>query len=383
MSDEIQPFTIHHPDDQLEDLRNRLRHVRWPDQETVSGTDEPWSQGVPLHYARELVAHWAEDYDWRRCEAELNALPMFRTVLDDLAVHFIHVRSPEEGAQPLIMTHGWPGSVVEFLDVIGPLTDPVAHGGDASDAFHLVIPSLPGFGWSEKPEHPGWGVARIAEAWEQLMLRLGYDHFGAQGGDWGSMVTTAIALGHPQHLDGFHVNMPIAPPDPELMDDMSELELSALAGLDNYMNFENGYSTQQSTRPQTLGYGLADSPVGQMAWIVEKFWAWGDHDGDPRSAISADRQLDNVMTYWLTNSGASSARLYWESFKDVDLRQVSVPAGVSVFPKEIFRTSRRWAEKRYTDLRHFEVMDRGGHFAAFEQPEAFVDQVRKAFAAMR
>jgi pimeloyl-ACP methyl ester carboxylesterase len=383
VSDEIQPFEIHHPDDQLDDLRNRLRHTRWPERETVAGTEEPWSQGMPLDYARDLASYWAQDYDWRRCESELNALPMFRTVIDDLAIHFIHVRSPHEDAQPLIITHGWPGSVVEFLDVIGPLTDPVAHGGDAADAFHLVIPSLPGFGWSDKPQRHGWGVARIAEAWEQLMLRLGYERFGAQGGDWGSMITTALALAHPQHLDGFHLNMPIAPPDPETMDDMSEQEVSALAGLDHYMNHENGYSAQQSTRPQTLGYGLADSAVGQMAWIVEKFWAWCDHDGDPRSAITADRQLDNVMTYWLTNSATSSARLYWESFKDVDLRQVSAPAAVSVFPEEIFRTSRRWAEKRFTDLRHFATLERGGHFAAVEQPELFVSEVRTAFSTMR
>ncbi len=382
MTDEIVPFKIHHSDEQLDDLRARIRNARWPEAETVAGSDEPWAQGMPLEYARELAEHWAQDYDWRRCEAELNSWPNHRTVIDGLGIHFIHVRSPHEGARPLVLTHGWPGSVVEFLDVIGPLTDPGAHGGDPADAFHVVIPSLPGFGWSDKPTESGWGVPRIAAAWEQLMLRLGYDRFFAQGGDWGSMVTTAIALGHPEHLDGFHVNMPIAPPDPDLMDDMSELEVSALAGLDHYMNQENGYSAQQSTRPQTLGYGLADSAVGQMAWVTEKFWAWADHDGDPRSAISADRQLDNVMTYWLTNSAASSARLYWESFKDVDLSPVPVPAGVSVFPKEIFRTSRRWAEKRYTDLRHYNALDRGGHFAAFEQPELFVDEVRAAFRAM-
>ncbi|MFV0317554.1 MAG: epoxide hydrolase family protein [Microthrixaceae bacterium] len=383
MSDEILPFTIHHPDEQLDDLRERIRNVRWPEAETVVGTDEPWSQGMPLAYTRELAAHWLESYDWRRCETELNAWPNFRTVIDGLAIHFLHIRSPHEGARPLIMTHGWPGSVVEFLDVIGPLTDPVAHGAGEADAFHLVVPSLPGFGWSDKPSTPGWGIPRIAAAWEQLMVRLGYDRFVAQGGDWGSMVTTALGIGHTDHLDGIHVNMPIAPPDPELMDDMTDLEIAALGGLDNYMKKENGYSTQQSTRPQTLGYGLADSAVGQMAWIAEKFWAWCDHDGDPRSAIAVDRQLDNVMTYWLTNSAASSARLYWESFTDIDMRPIEVPSGISVFPKEIFRTSRRWAEKRFTDLRHFEDLDAGGHFAAFEQPEMFVEEVRRAFAAMR
>ncbi|MCP4435768.1 MAG: epoxide hydrolase 1 [Actinomycetia bacterium] len=383
MSDEIQPFTISHPDEQLEDLANRIRHARWPEQETVAGADERWSQGMPLRYAMEMARHWLEDYDWRRAEARLNARDNYRTVIDDLAIHFMHVRSPHEDALPVVMTHGWPGSVVEFLEVIDPLTNPTAHGGSAQDAFHLVIPSLPGFGWSDKPEHPGWGVRRTAAAWEQLMLRLGYDRFGAQGGDWGAMVTTMIGIHHQSHLVGIHTNMPIVAPDMETMDSMTEAEAAAMAGLDNYMTNEHGYSAQQSTRPQTVGYGLADSAVGQMAWVAEKFWAWVDHDGDPRDVISADRQLDNVMTYWLTNSAASSARLYWESFKDVDMSEVTCPSAISVFPREIFRTSRRWAEKRFTDLRHFNTLERGGHFAAFEQPELFVQEVRSGFRAMR
>ena len=382
-TEEIQDFTIHHPDAQLDDLAARLRHVRWPEEETVVGTDEPWSQGMPLRYAMELARTWAEDYDWRATETELNSYPNHRTVIDGLGIHFIHVRSPHEDALPVVMTHGWPGSVVEFLDVIGPLTDPTAHGGDAADAFHLVIPSLPGFGWSDKPEQPGWGIPRIAAAWEQLMLRLGYDRFGAQGGDWGAMVTTRIGMHHTKHLAGIHTNMPVVAPDGETMDSLTEAEVSALGGLDHYMNFENGYSTQQSTRPQTLAYGLADSPVGQMAWVAEKFWAWVDHDGDPRDAISARRQLDNVMAYWLTNSAGSSARLYWESFKDVDLAEVACPSAISVFPREIFRTSQRWAEKRFTDLCHFNALERGGHFAAFEQPEVFVGEVRNGFRSMR
>ena len=224
---------------------------------------------------------------------------------------------------------------------------------------------------------------RIAAAWEQLMLRLGYERFGAQGGDWGSMVTTTLAQDHTRHLAGIHVNMPIVAPDPETMAELTDAEADALAGLDNYMSSEHGYSTQQSTRPQTVGYGLADSPVGQMAWMAEKFWAWTDHDGDVFDTISADRQLDNVMVYWLTNSAASSARLYWESFRNLNLQPVEVPTGISVFPKEIFRTSRRWAEKRFTDLRHFNTIERGGHFAALEQPDAFVSEVRAAFRAMR
>ena len=383
MTTDIVPFTIAVSDNELEDLRSRLRHTRWPDAETVAGTDEPWSQGLPLHFAQELAEHWVEGYDWRATEARLNGFDQFRTEIDGLGIHFLHVRSPEANALPLIITHGWPGSVVEFLKVIGPLTDPASHGGDPADAFHVVCPSLPGFGWSDKPDHTGWGIPRIAAAWEQLMLRLGYDRFAAQGGDWGSMVTAALGAGHPDHLAGIHLNMPIVIPDPNTMDSLTEAEVSALAGFDHYQQWDNGYSTQQSTRPQTLGYGLADSPSGQMAWIVEKFWAWCDCDGDPRNVISADELLDNVMAYWLTNSAASSARLYWESFKDLDLREISVPVGCSIFPKEIFRTSRRWAEQRFSDLRHFNELERGGHFAAFEQPELYVSELRDAFRSMR
>ncbi|UDY34807.1 epoxide hydrolase family protein [Dermatobacter hominis] len=382
MTDEIVPFTIDVPQEQLDDLANRIRHTRWPDQETVAGTDEPWKQGMPLRAAQELALHWSSGYDWRRVEATLNSFPQFRTVIDGLGIHFLHVRSPQEDALPIVLTHGWPGSVVEFLKVIGPLTDPAAHGGDPADAFHVVVPSLPGYAWSDKPDHTGWGVPRIAAAWEQLMLRLGYDRFGAQGGDWGSMVTLAIGAHHTDHLVGVHTNMPLVIPStpPE---EMTPTEAAAVAGLDHYMNWDGGYSTQQSTRPQTLGYGLADSPVGQMAWIVEKFWSWTDCDGDPLNALTADELLDNVSVYWLTNSAASSARLYWESFKHVDFSPIEVPSAISVFPHEIFRTSRRWAETRFSDLRHFDELERGGHFAAFEQPEAFVSQVRSAFRTMR
>ena len=383
MSTDIVPFTIAVSDTELEDLRSRLRHTRWPDAETVLGTDEPWSQGMPLRFAQELAEHWADAYDWRGTETRINGFEQFRTELDGLDIHFLHVRSPEPNALPLIITHGWPGSVIEFLKVIGPLTDPAAHGGDPADAFHVVCPSLPGFGWSDKPDHTGWGIPRIAATWEQLMLRLGYDRFAAQGGDWGSMVTAALGAGHPDHLAGIHLNMPIVIPDPNTMDSLTDAEMSALAGFDHYQQWDNGYSTQQSTRPQTLGYGLADSPAGQMAWIVEKFWAWCDCDGDPRNVLTADELLDNVMAYWLTNSAASSARLYWESFKDLDLREISVPVGCSIFPKEIFRTSRRWAEQRFSDLRHFNELERGGHFAAFEQPELYVSELRDAFRTMR
>ncbi len=382
MTDDIRPFTVAIAQDQLDDLAARLRLTRWPDEETVVGTDAPWSQGMPRQFAQRLAEYWGTAYDGRRVESRLNALPQFRTDIDGLGVHFLHVRSPETNALPVIMTHGWPGSVVEFLKVIGPLTDPVAHGGDANDAFDLVIPSLPGYGWSDQPDTPGWGVGRVAAAWEQLMLRLGYDRFAAQGGDWGSMVTLRIGAHHTDHLVGVHTNMPIVIPStpPE---EMTPIEQSAVAGLQHYMTQDNGYSTQQATRPQTLGYGLADSPVGQMAWIVEKFWSWMDCDGDPLSVLTADELLDNVMVYWLTNSAASSARLYWESFSDIDFSPIGVPSAISVFPHEIFRCSRRWAETRFTDLRHFNEVDRGGHFAAFEQPERFVTEIRTAFRSMR
>ena len=382
MSHDIEPFNIAVPQDQLDDLANRLQRTRWPDVETTVGTDEPWKQGMPRAYAEQLAAHWSSAYDWRTVEARLNGFGQFRTDIDGLGIHFLHVRSPEPNALPVVMTHGWPGSVVEFLKVIGPLTDPAAHGGDAADAFDLVVPSLPGYGWSDQPRETGWGVRRIAAAWEQLMLRLGYERFGAQGGDWGSMITSALGAHHPDHLAGIHVNMPVVIPStpPE---EMTPFEQAAVAGLQHYMTWDNGYSAQQSTRPQTLGYGLADSPVGQMAWIVEKFWAWTDSDGDPLTVLTADELLDNVMVYWLTNSAASSARLYWESFRDLDFSEIAVPSGISVFPHEIFRSSRRWAENRFTDLRHFNELDCGGHFAAFEQPDRFVTEIRDSFRSMR
>ena len=382
MNHEIEPFTINVSQDQLDDLTARLQRTRWPDEETTAGSDEPWKQGVPRTYAQQLATHWQSGYDWRHVESQLNGFPQFRTEIDGLGIHFLHVRSPEPDALPVVMTHGWPGSVVEFLKVIGPLTDPVAHGGDATDAFDLVVPSLPGYGWSDQPHDTGWGVRRIAAAWEQLMLRLGYERFGAQGGDWGSMITSAIGAYHPDHLAGIHVNMPVVIPStpPE---EMTPTENAAVADLQHYMTWDHGYSAQQSTRPQTLGYGLADSPVGQMAWIVEKFWAWTDADGDPLTVLTADELLDNVMVYWLTNTAASSARLYWESFRDLDFTPITVPSGISVFPREIFRSSRRWAETRFTDLRHFNELDRGGHFAAFEQPDRFVTEIRDAFRSMR
>ena len=379
MSTEIRPFHLETPDAQLEDLRQRLGRTRWPEAETVGD----WTQGIPLSYTKELCAYWADGYDWRLTEQRLNALPQFRTEVDGLDLHFLHVRSPHPGAMPLIMTHGWPGSIIEFMKVIGPLTDPVAHGGDASDAFDVVCPSLPGYGFSEHPGAPGWGVDRIARAWAQLMALLGYERYGAQGGDWGSMVTASLARPDPEHVVGIHLNMPVVGRDAMSMEGLTAAEEATLAHMAEFQKWETGYSGQQSTRPQTLGYGLADSPAGQCAWIVEKFHAWTDCDGHPENVLSRDEILDNVMLYWLPGTGASSARLYWESYRNVDLGVVSAPTGCSIFPKEVIRLSRRWAEKRFTDLRYWNELDRGGHFAAFEQPDLFVDELRSFFALVR
>jgi Predicted hydrolases or acyltransferases (alpha/beta hydrolase superfamily) len=380
VSNEIVASPIDVAEADLVDLRDRLARTRWPEAETVDG----WSQGIPLAYTRELCDYWAHEYDWRATEDRLNGFGPQRTELDGLGIHFLHVRSPEPNALPLVLTHGWPGSIVEVHKVIGPLTDPVAHGDDAADAFHVVCPSLPGYGWSDRPTRAGWKVPRIARAWAELMARLGYDRYGAQGGDWGASVTTSIGEQDPEHVMGIHLNMVIALPDAS-MGEPDQRELDAIASFTNYQKHESGYSTQQSTRPQTLGYGLVDSPAGQAAWIVEKFFAWTDCDGHPENVLTRDELLDNVMLYWLPGTGASSARLYWESFNDftTKLATVPVPTGASIFPKEISRPSRRWAEGRFPDLRHWNELEKGGHFAAFEQPEVFVDEVRTFFRTVR
>lgn len=383
---DVRPFRIEIPDDELDDLRERLGRTRWPEAETV----DDWSQGVPLAYLRELCGYWAEGYDWRATEARLNGLPQFRTELDGLSTHFIHVRSPHPDALPLVVTHGWPGSVIEFQKVIGPLTDPTAHGGDAADAFHVVCPSLPGYGFSGKPARPGWNVGRIAGAWTRLMARLGYGRYGAQGGDWGTSITTGVGQQDLEHVVGIHLNPPLAPPDPATFDDLTDAEKASIASLRYAGENELGYSSQQSTRPQTIGYGLVDSPALLCAWIVEKFWSWTDCDGHPENALTRDELLDNVMLYWLTGTGASAARLYWESYAEIShiitkspVDAITVPTGCSIFPKELVRPSRRWAAKRYTDIRQWHELDKGGHFAAFEQPELFVDEVRSFFRLVR
>ncbi|MDJ0789437.1 MAG: alpha/beta fold hydrolase [Myxococcota bacterium] len=379
MSDAVTPFRIQASDAELDDLKRRLQATRWPEPETV----DDWTQGIPLSYVQEVCAYWAEKYDWRTREAALNRFDQFQTNLEGLDIHFVHVRSPHENALPLIITHGWPGSIVEFHKVIEPLTDPTAHGGDAADAFHVVCPSLPGYGFSGKPTSTGWNVQKIAATWTQLMQRLGYERFVAQGGDWGAMVTTAIGMQGDGHCRAIHLNMPIVPPDPETMSELTPQEQSALAGIKHYQDWDSGYSKQQSTRPQSLGYGLVDSPAGQAAWILEKFWSWTDCNGHPENALGRDEMLDNVMLYWLPATGASSARLYWESFRNPPFDPVKVPVGCSIFPKEIFRSSRRWAEKHFGGLLHWNELDRGGHFAAFEQPELYLEEVRTCFRSLR
>jgi len=374
-----QPFRIHASDAELDDLRRRLRATRWPEAEPVSD----WSQGIPLAYVQEVCRYWADDYDWRAREARLNSFPQFRSSVLDLGVHFVHVRSPEPGALPLVMTHGWPGSIVEFLEAIGPLADPVAHGGRAEDAFHVVCPSLPGYGFSDKPKQTGWGVEKIAHAWSELMQSLGYSRYVAQGGDWGAMVTTRIGIQDPEHCLGIHLNMPIVAPDPETMSSLTDKEQAALASMQHYQQWDSGYSKQQSTRPQTLGYGLADSPAGQAAWILEKFWSWTDRDSHPEQYFSRDALLDNVMLYWLPDTAASSARLYWESFGSPPFDPIHIPVGCTIHPHEIFRSSRRWAEKRFEKLVYWSEPETGGHFAAFEQPESFVRELRACFRHMR
>ncbi|MBS0220879.1 MAG: epoxide hydrolase [Proteobacteria bacterium] len=380
MSNAIRPFRIAVGDDVLDDLKSRLRNTRWPEAELVGD----WSQGVPLQWIQEVCRYWGDGYDWRRREAALNRFPQFTIEIDGLDIHFLHVRSRHPEAMPLIITHGWPGSVVEFHKVIEPLTDPTAHGGNAADAFHVVCPSLPGFGFSAKPRTTGWGVDRIARAWAELMSRLGYARYGAQGGDWGSAVTTSLGAQDSAHCAGIHITLAMST-RPKVDGEPTPEEARALKGIKYYADWDSGYSKQQSTRPQTVGYGLTDSPAGQAAWILEKFWAWTDCNGHPEHILSRDELLDNVMLYWVTGTAASSARLYWESFGP-DRRvahKVAIPTGVAVFPKEIVPPVRRWMEGSFTNIRHWTEMPKGGHFAAFEQPELFVAEVRRFFGTLR
>jgi len=380
-NDAITPFKVNVAEAALDDLKSRLGRTRFPEKETVAD----WSQGVPLRNARLVTDYWRTQYDWRRFEHTVNALPQFRTRIDGLNIHFIHVRSRHANALPILLTHGWPGSFVEFLEVIAPMTDPTAHGGKPGDAFDVVIPSLPGFGFSEKPTAPGWRLPRIAAAWAVLMKRLGYRHYVAQGGDWGAGVTTWMGKQRPHGLAAIHLNLPILfPPPPPGPDGYSDAEKAALAQLERYGTDGIGYAAIQGTRPQTIGYALADSPAGQAMWIYEKFQAWSDTVGDPFAAIALDRILDDISLYWLTDTAASSARLYRESFyTDFKRMGLALPVAVSVFKGDLFTPPKIWGDRSYSDLVYWNDVPKGGHFAAFEQPALFVDEIRTSLRDFR
>ncbi len=378
----IRPFRIDIPQSDLDDLHDRLRRTRWPAE--IPGVG--WSRGMPLSYLRELAAYWRDGYDWRQQEALLNSFPQFTAEIDGAFVHFMHVRSPEPTALPLIMTHGWPGSIVEFLDVIGPLTDPRAHGGDPADAFHLVLPSIPGYGLSGPLHETGWNVHRFATAWAELMHRLGYDRYAAQGGDWGSAITRELGVIDAEHLVGVHLTPIWSALSPDEADPNDEEEQRSLQASQRYQSELSGYGYLQATRPQTLAYSLTDSPVGQVAWIVEKFKDWTDSTDRPEDAVDRDRLLTNVMLYWLTRTAGSSANAYYEAFHSgawgAQERESHVPTGVAVFAREISVPIRRIAERK-NNIVHWSHFDRGGHFAAMEEPDLFVSDIRSFFHRIR
>jgi pimeloyl-ACP methyl ester carboxylesterase len=393
----IRPFTVSTPQDALDELVRRIAATRWPDRETV----DDQSQGIQLGRIRPLVEYWGTGYDWRTAEAKLNALPQFMVEIDGIDIHFIHVRSPYADALPLIMTHGWPGSVFELLKIVGPLTDPTAHGGGPEDAFDLVLPSLPGFGFSGKPTTAGWGTDRIAQAWAELMRRLGYTRYVAQGGDWGSPVSNAMARLAPDGLLGIHVNLPaIVPPDVAAVlraggpapADLTEEERATFEQLSAAARMGNrSYAAMMGSRPQTIGYSVADSPAGLAAWMLGHpgFSNWTYSNSDPEK--SPDEVLDDVTLYWLTNTATSAGRIYWEygggrspAFSAPEMTdQISLPVAITVFPGESYRTPESWARRAYRNLTYFNEVDRGGHFAAWEQPELFSAELRAAFRPLR
>ena len=377
---EIAPFRIAVPDPVLDDLRERLQRTRWPE----PLEDPEWEYGTEQSALRTLAEYWRDGYDWRAHEARLNGFAQFTTPIDGHTIHFLHVRSPHPDAFPLVITHGWPGSVAEFVKIIGPLVDPPAHGGDAADAFHVVCPSLPGYGFSQPNDAKGWAQDRIAAAWAELMRRLGYTRYGAQGGDWGSFVSQALARHAPDACAAIHLNFLFAPPTPELLEASSDEEKEWFARFQRWVPVDSGYARIQGTKPQTLAYALNDSPVGLLAWILEKFRAWSDCDGDLERAITRDELLTNVMLYWVTGTAGSAARLYKETMSArPDLREyLATPTGVANFPGEIARAARAWLEPR-VNVTHYTVMPRGGHFAALEEPELLVDDVRTFFRSYR
>jgi pimeloyl-ACP methyl ester carboxylesterase len=376
-------FRVAVPEETLEDLWERLRRTRYPNQ--IQGVG--WDQGTELSYLQELVGYWMDGFDWRAQESRINGLEQFMTTIDDQPIHFIHVRSPEAGALPLVLSHGWPGSVVEFLDAIGPLTDPAAHGGDPTDAFDVVVPSLPGYGFSGPTTAPGWHPRRMASAFAVLMGELGYDHYGAQGGDWGSIVSANLADVDRAHVIGLHLNfVAVGAPEGDDPAALSPDDQRALAAMREWRRTGAGYQEIQGTKPQSLGYGLQDSPAGLAAWIVEKFRAWSDCHGDVETSFTKDQLLTNVMVYWVTGTATSSTRLYYEMRSAgraaVPARHIECPTGVANYPGEITRVPRHWVEARY-NLTHWTDMARGGHFAAMEVPDLFVDDVRAFFRPLR
>ncbi|GAA0845435.1 MULTISPECIES: epoxide hydrolase family protein [Streptosporangium] len=379
----VHPFVLDIAQADLDDLTDRLAATRWPDEQAGAG----WSQGVSMAYLKELTAYWRTGYDWREHEAHLNRFPQFTTRIDNADIHFLHVRSPQADALPLLITHGWPGSIVEFLDVIGPLSDPRAHGGDPADAFHLVIPSIPGYGLSGPTREGGWDVHRVAKAWAELMRRLDYHRYGAQGGDWGHAITLELAAVDTGRVVGIHLNTLLTPP-PSDPAEAAELTDDDRARLDRLVSAEpemSGYAKIQGTRPQTLAYALTDSPVGQLAWIVEKFKEWTDCADVPEDAVPRDRLLTNVMLYWLTATAGSSARHYWEAFhpsRPPRTGPSATPTAVAVFAADVARPVRRLAE-RDNNIVHWSEFDRGGHFAAMEEPDLFTDDVRAFFRRFR
>ena len=392
-SDAIRPFQANIPEEALVALRRRIAATRWPEPETV----DDFSQGVQLEKLQPLVEYWGTSYDWRKGEAKLNALPQFVTNIDGLDIHFIHVPSENPNALPLLMPHGWPGSVFELIKVVDPLTNPTAHGASAEDAFHLVLPSLPGYGFSGKPEATGWGPDQMGRAFHELMQRLGYTKYVAQGGDWGAIIAEVMAVQAPEGLLGIHINMPgTVPPDilklirnrDPAPSDFSEEEAVAFAGLQYFYGKGFGYAEMMNTRPQTLGYSLADSPVGMLAFYYDKFTEWTHSDRQPEKVLTPDEILDDVTLYWLTNTGTSSSRSYWDAaqggggpFNAVEIP--TVPVAVTIFPGEIYRAPRSWAEQCFSNLIYWNEVDRGGHFAAFEQPELFTAEIQAAFRPLR
>jgi pimeloyl-ACP methyl ester carboxylesterase len=390
---EIRPFHVEVPEDALVDLRRRIAATRWPSEELVSDR----SQGVQLATLKAVARYWETDYDWRKAEARLNALPQFTTEIDGVHVHFIHVRSPHEDALPLIMTHGWPGSVIEQIDTVGPLTDPTAHGGSAEDAFHLVLPSLPGYGFSSRPAELGWNLGRTAEAWAELMQRLGYTRYVAQGGDVGAGVTDAMARIGPDGLIGVHTNLLVpALNDPAALPADTEQERAALAAIKTFQTSGNGYFVEQATRPQTIGYSLLDSPVSLAAWMIDHDTdayykiAGAFADGRPSGNLTRDHILDNITLYWLTGTGDSAARSYWEAYGpdapgagQAPPPDARIPVAFTTFPGEIWRTPRSWVENSYSNVVYFNEVDKGGHFAAWEEPELFANELRAAFRTVR